>query len=383
MASPPVLIVFTGGLGSSPVEQMVAEAQRCITLDTIQRAKASGAFARIVLVTDSLELSQRVDSSVRVEVDSSPFHFGERLRYIIGKYRIDRPFYVGGGSAALMTAQDLTSIAARLSSSDNAVITNNLFSSDLVAFHPGSAIEAMEPPVHDNPLAQLLRYEAGLRDIRLRRTAATQFDVDTPSDLLVLSVHPAAGPHVRGYLDSIHLDVARLRETMSLLTDHTVEIVIAGRVGSQVWAQLEAETACRVRVFSEERGMRADGREERGEARALLGFFLEEVGLRRFFRSLAELGAAAFIDSRVIFAHMGLRLSASDRFLSDLGQPDGIENAFVREFTEEALCAPKPVILGGHSIVAGGLLALIEAAWQEQDQSVGIEKRITPRLFEN
>lgn len=370
MASPPVLIIFTGGLGGSPAEDMVAEAQRCITLDTIQRAQASGAFAGIILVTDSPELARRMDSFVAVERNEGPFHFGERLRDIIRKYRIDSPFYIGGGSGPLLTSEDLASIAAQLTSTEGVVITNNLFSSDLVAFNPGSAIEAIELPSQDNPLSQLLRYRAGLKEICLPRSAATQFDVDTPSDLLVLSLHPLAGPRVRAYLDSIKLDVSRMRRAMPLFTDTMAEIVIAGRVGSQVWARLEAHTACRVRVFSEERGMRADGREERGEARALLGFYLEQVGMRRFFQTLAELGAAVFIDSRVIFAHLGRRPSASDRFLSDLGQPEGIEDAFVREFTQEALAAPKPVILGGHSMVAGGLLALIDAAWRERDLSL-------------
>lgn len=365
MAPAPVLIVFTGGLGGSPIEEMVAEAQRCITLDTLSRAQASGAFAGMVLVTDSSDLSRRVGSSVCVEVSGGSFHFGESLRSVIRKYGIASPFYVGGGSAPLLTSEDLASIAGQIS--EGVVVTNNLFSSDLVAFNPGAAIDAIDLPPHDNPLSQLLRLQAGLKEVCLPRSAETQFDVDTPSDLLVLSLHRGAGPHVRAYLESLRLDVSRLRRAMPLFTDLTAEIVVAGRVGSQVLTRLEAGTACRVRVFSEERGMRSDGREERGEARALLGFYLEQVGLRRFFQTMGELGAAAFIDSRVIFAHKGIRPSASDRFLSDMGRPEGIRDDFVRGFTEEALRAPKPVILGGHSMVAGGLLALIDAAWREND----------------
>ncbi|MBI2908392.1 MAG: hypothetical protein HYX92_12155 [Chloroflexi bacterium] len=365
MTAAPVLIVFTGGLGGSPVECIVAEAQRCITLDTIRRAQVSGAFSGIILVTDSEDLSRRADPSVCVERSGADFHFGESLRSIIRKYAVESPLYIGGGSAPLLTSNDLAAIAGQIS--EGVVVTNNLFSSDLVAFHPGSAIEAIELPRHDNPLAQLLRHQAGLKEVCLARNAATQFDVDTPSDLLVLSLHPGAGDHVRAYLGSLKMDASRLRQAMPLFTDPMAEIVVAGRVGSQVWARLEEDTACRVRVFSEERGMRADGREERGEARSLLGLYLERVGLTRFFQTMGELGAAAFIDSRVIFAHMGIRPTSSDRFLSDFGQPEGIADDFVRRFTEEALAAPKPVFLGGHSMVAGGLLALIDAAWRDKD----------------
>ena len=125
---------------------------------------------------------------------------------------------------------------------------------------------------------------------------------------------------------------------------------------------METGTACRVRLLAEERSLRADERLQRGEACSILGFYWEQVTPDRFFETLARLGDAAFIDSRVIFAHFGLEPSRTDRFYSDLGQPDKIDNPFVRQFTQAALEAPIPVILGGHSLVSGGLLALIEIA---------------------
>ena len=111
--------------------------------------------------------------------------------------------------------------------------------------------------------------------------------------------------------------------------------------------------------------MRAD---DRGEAHSILGFYLEQVGPRRFFQSIGQLGDAAFIDTRVIFDHLRPGLSRRDRFLSDLGRPRGIEDDLIREFTREAMEAPIPVVLGGHSLVAGGMLALIEVARLEQGE---------------
>jgi hypothetical protein len=109
--------------------------------------------------------------------------------------------------------------------------------------------------------------------------------------------------------------------------------------------------------------MRASGRLARGEARSLLGYHLDAVGMTRFFKALGNLGQAVFLDNRVIFAHRGLWPTAADRFYSDLRQPGQIEDPFVRALTEAAIAAPVPVIMGGHSLVAGGMYALIEAAW--------------------
>ena len=101
----------------------------------------------------------------------------------------------------------------------------------------------------------------------------------------------------------------------------------------------------------------------RGEARSLLGYYYQEAGPRRFFDSLSRLGRAVFLDSRVIFAHLGLWPAAEDRYNSDLRLPERIADPTVREFTEAAMAAPIPIVLGGHSLVNGGLYALVEAAW--------------------
>ena len=40
---------------------------------------------------------------------------------------------------------------------------------------------------------------------------------------------------------------------------------------------------------------------------------------------------------------------------------------FLRDFTRAAVEAPIPVLLGGHSLMSGGLMALNEFAWAERD----------------
>lgn len=107
--------------------------------------------------------------------------------------------------------------------------------------------------------------------------------------------------------------------------------------------------------------MRASGRQEQGEVRSLLADYLELVGVEGFFDELADLVDGVLLDNRVILAARLLWPSTPDRFHSDLYQWDRVEEPFLRRFTRAAAEARVPVVLGGHSVVAGGLMALIEA----------------------
>ena len=138
-------------------------------------------------------------------------------------------------------------------------------------------------------------------------------------------------------------------------------LAVVGRASAAAWAELERATRCWVRVFAEERGMRASGRQGRGEVRSLLSDYLELVGFERFFDELADLADGVLFDNRVILAARRLWPSASDRFNSDLYRWDRVGDPFLRRFTRAAADARVPVVLGGHAVVAGGLMALVEA----------------------
>ena len=360
------VLIMTGSGEGSEVERMVAQARQAITLDTVDKALTVEAIDRVIVSTNSRPLVEALrDKPVYVELDApgEAFHFGRHLLALIDKYDIEKLFYIGGGSGPLLSAEEMNHIAKDLLSAERLLIANNFYSTDFAAFTPASILKEADPPAFDNDLGWLLGETLGLPIHELPRTAATQLDVDTPMDLMTLKLHPAAGRHVRRYLEGLDLDISHLEEAIQLFTKREAMVVVAGRVSAATWTYLESETACQVRLFAEERGMRASGRQARGEARSLLGFYQDEVGAERFFATLGTLGQAAFIDSRVIFAHRGLWPPAADRFYSDLRQPEKIADPFVRHFTEAAMQAPIPVVLGGHSLVAGGLYALIEAAW--------------------
>jgi CTP:molybdopterin cytidylyltransferase MocA len=354
----PTLIVFLGGFGSSDAERLVDEARTAATLDAVDAWRSALPQAPAIVVTDAEDL--RADQpNVVIDCDGRDFNFGRRLADVLRRHKIERAVYMGGGSMPLFTAEDFARVAG------GGATTNNLFSSDLIAFDvDDDVLGVVETIERDNSLARALKEKAGLDMHALERSVTTQFDIDTPTDLAVLSLTGEGGPRLRRQLAAQALEVERHRAVLPLFLEQTKQIVVAGRVGTHAWSYLERETACRVRLFAEERGMEADGRAASGEAHSLLGYHLEAVGLEHFFETLAQLGDAAFIDTRVLLAHKRIEASREDRFLSDLGHWQQISEPFLRDFTRAALEAPIPVLLGGHSLMAGGLMALNEYAWQ-------------------
>jgi hypothetical protein len=366
----PTLIVFLGGTGDSPVERLVAGARLAATFDSIETALGTDAYAGAVLVTDSAPGGPGV-SGLDIDVDSGPFHFGRRLAGVIRARSLASVVYMGGGSAPLLTADDFAGVGRAVGSGKT--VTNNQYSADLVGFPAAGAgtMAAVESVQRDNALAQALAdASSGLAVEELPRSIATLFDIDAPADLAVLALAGLGGPRLRAYLTSIAIDTKPYEELLPLFLDRRKQIIVSGRVGSHAWRYLETQTACRVRLFAEERGMEADGRAEAGAARSLLGFHLEAVGLPRFFEALAELGDAALIDSRVLAAHAGVHPSREDRFLSDLGRWKEIGDPFLRDLTRGAAEAPLPVILGGHSLMSGALMLLNEHAWTLRDEGL-------------
>jgi hypothetical protein len=368
----PTLITFLGGLGSSPAELTVAAARRAATLDTIESALSTGAYARVILATDDPDDLPAIPN-LAVDLDDGPFHFGDRLAGLIERDSLDRVVYLGGGSLPLLSTEDFHMFAEAIDAPWEAV-TNNIYSSDMVGLNIDSfdpkereeALSILRSVVRDNALARAVDETfACLHEIS--RTVATQMDIDAPPDLAILALTREGGPRLREYVRSLDLDLSRYERVLPLLTDREAQIVVAGRVGSHAWRYLERETACRVRLFAEERGLEAERRSVDRTARSLLGFYIEAAGLEHFFEILPELGDAALIDTRVLLAHFAIDATREDRFLSDLGSWPDIHDPFLRDFTRAAAEAPIPVILGGHSLMSGGLMALNEHAWRQHD----------------
>ena len=143
-------------------------------------------------------------------------------------------------------------------------------------------------------------------------------------------------------------------------------LAVIGRVSAAAWQQLERATHCWVRLFAEERGMRASGRQARGEVRSLLADYLALVGEEGFFAELSSLADGVLFDNRVLLAARHSWPPAADRFHSDLLRWEAVSDPFLRRFTQAAAEADIPIVLGGHSVVSGGLMALVESLSEEE-----------------
>ncbi len=357
-------LVFFGRGGSSDLERQLDAIKVAIGAVVLRRAHDAG-FSRLYGVTDDPEAAAafRATGAAILAPRTQPFHFGQELADIVHEKRLDRVCTIGAGAGALLTTQDLRALREDLESSEALVLSNNSYSADLVAFTPASALDAIDLPATDNPLPRRLHQQAGLSSRQLEKSAATLLDVDTPTDAALLVRHPKCPPELAEIPAWQDILAERIDALMRLVTTPDKELLVAGRVGAPVWTFIESQTACRVRMLAEERGMQAAGRDVSGEARSALGFLYELVGPRDFFTKMRELGDGMLFDMLVLFAHLGWRPGAEERFASYLFMSERITNRPLREFTESARDAGFPLLLGGHTLVSGAFWTMVEAAW--------------------
>ena len=371
----PTLILLHGNAGEGAAERLVARAQLASAARAARAARAGG-FARVVLATDDQTATPPKDGAYEVDLDAPgvAFSLRERLCELVEHSHSGDIAVMGAGALPLLEAEDFAGVIEGLDRGRSVVVTNNRYSSDITAWTPPVAIERVGAFDRDNALARRLRDDAGCEVVTLPRSLRTVFDLDTPADLAVLALSeatPAPLPPPET------LPLAPYRGVMPLLCDPDAEIVLAGRVGSATWQHLERETACRVRLYSEERGLASAPPSH--VPRSLLGRLLDEVGPQRFAAELASLGDAVVLDTRVLLAHAGSAATREDRFQSDLLSPDRICDPWLRDLTAALAAASVPVLLGGHSLVSGGLMALADQAWLENDRRLEAEQADSSR----
>ena len=366
------LILFFGAGGDTAVERRLDTVRIAIGTGTLRRADEAGFTPLIAVTADAAATEAFIAAGAQVVAPvTDPFHFGRELAALAAGRGLLRLCAIGAGAGALLRSSDLASLREDLEASEALVLSNNYYSADLIGLVPASALAAIELPATDNPLPRLLHQQAGLPSRQLVRSAATLLDVDTPADATVLLRHPLCPEELRA-VGAWDAELGpRIDALMRIITTPERELVVAGRVGAPVWSYLETQTACRVRMLAEERGMQAAGRDVSGEARSALGFLYAAIGPEAFFARMAELGDGLLLDSRVIFAHLGWRPGPAERFASDLFSVDGITDPDVRAFTAAAAAAPIPVLLGGQTLVSGVLWTMVDAAWSGFPEPAG------------
>ncbi len=356
------VIIFEGAAAASPVEKMLVRVRQALLHDNLEKLSRVDAVEQIFLITNNPALEEAARSAgaemILNRQHPEEFHFGRELKKLVLERNLQRVFYLSGAGCPLITVAELEQICQKLAHQPSLLYANNIQSADIVAFTVPANFASADLPAADNSLAMTLRDQCGLELELMPQTLGLLFDLDTPADMLILGAGPFAGPRARAVLDGLDLDYSRLERAKEVLRDSYRDVALIGRVGAPIIERMNALLKLRLRVFSEERGMKALGREAAGEVVSLLGLLLGHAGLERFFDYLARVADCAFIDSRVLFAHYKYRFTERERFLSDLGLWQEIEHPWLKEFTRAAMDCPIPVLLGGHSLVSGSLWAL-------------------------
>lgn len=371
-------VIMVGNAGPTAAEQLMQAAHQASTRDLIAQLQRFEVHP-IIVAAPKLDWLANVPGIICDEdPHNTPFHFGDRLAGLIERHHLTHVLYFGGGSAPLMDDNILSTMGMLLERAGDSAstripshiaLTNNKHSSDWLALTQAQdALSIIRQTDRDNSLAWLLDQQ-GVYDVRViaGMRPATAMDLDTPSDLAIVGQHPDIKPALRAVLERYPaLNTLPVKPIAALAARPETHLMLAGRVSPLAWQALNKATQSWIRVYAEERGMVASGRLDRGEVKSLLGDLLRVQGPHGFFETLSTMTDAAIIDCRPLMASQGHWPSDTDRFASDLMQADHIENGWLREFTEAAHNAAIPVLLGGHSVVAGGLYALVEIIEQEK-----------------
>jgi hypothetical protein len=303
---------------------------------------------------------------------------------------------LGSGSIPLATDVDLRALVDVAGSGDARALTNNRYSSDVLAIGDAAILASVPDLPADNLLPRWLTGVAGVAVDELPDRARLAMDIDSPLDLELLRRDAACPRPLVELARSMAHRLARAAEAFDALAtltrDPTQELFVAGRLSAATLRDLEVRTACRIRALVEERGLRAsaslagtptdggtdqadsDGRvasddasDDDGEAPAgqrqpasLLGLLLDREGPNAIGMLVHRLADGAAIDTRVLLAHRHGADEAAwpgseDRYASDLLLADRVRDPWLQQLTLHAWSHAIPIALGGHSLVGPGI----------------------------
>jgi hypothetical protein len=344
-----IILHAEAGPSAGPLERWLADARRTLA------ERARGGFAA----------AGATDAIIAAGVpDGRPF--GALLRELALPFASGGVVVLGSGSIPLATAADRRELVAAAARAVPGALTNNRYSSDVVAIACADVLATIPDLPSDNALPRWLAEVAGYPVAELPAWRL-RVDVDDPLDLVLLRrARPSSPQRVPVGVDTTRVEAA-LAGVAAVARDPAAEVVVAGRASSASVAWLERHTAARVRALIEERGLRASDPaaasarpSRRRPPSSVLGALLDRDEPAAFAATVARLGDAALIDTRVLLAH---RLGADerawpraeDRYASDLLLHEEIRDPWLAALTRSAVEAPIPIVLGGHTLVGPGI----------------------------
>jgi molybdopterin-guanine dinucleotide biosynthesis protein A len=363
-------VLFLPPSGETGAEIWMAHARLAACRDTVERLRSTQQ-ANPILVLAAEEEDRAALSADGVEVLAplaarDPFHFGNALTAVSASLGQGPIAYFGGASAPLVSSRllhDVLSDAGQTGRPPTAWVNNTLSTDWAVLSSSEGLAKVAAALATDNPLGWTLEREAGYHVVALPASAETLADIDTPADVLLLAQHPQVGSALKAFLAdaAAHRLLEKVDALRRLMSTPASTLAIIGRSSSAIWREIERRRQIWVRLFVEERGMLASGRAERGEVRSLIGELLDDWGPERFVDRLARMADGLLWDNRVWMAHRGLWPSAADRFASDLEWAENVKDPDLARLTAVLREAGIPILTGGHSLVSGSLLALLES----------------------
>lgn len=358
-------VVLAGGYGQEEtgILRAMREVRQGAALDLIERLLAAEGVVPVLLSDQEDLLAETARLGCRVRRTERPFAWLREVQKAVQaetRTADEAVLVLGGCAAPFLTKTHVENL--RELAKPGTVWQNNRLSPDLVLFAPGRAVFEVERCANDNEFGHALERQAGFAAEHLPRELAYAFDVDTPMDALLAALHPEAGERLRAAAGEIEHRV-RLQEALEVLRrEDYPDVALLGRVHPVEAERFGQAAHVRLRLHSEERGMKALGRIERGEVRSLVASYAEAVGWKAFFAGMAEGAQCLFFDTRVVWAHQRAAYLEGDRFAADLLLTEQVGDPVLRKMVEAAMEAPVPVLMGGQSLVAGGLRLLVKAA---------------------
>lgn len=359
-------IVMLGPPGETTAEQWLSTGRWAACRDLLARLNKSECYHPIYGLFADRDQREYLISSGGVALSQAgiEFHFATEFINIIKQLNLQNVAYFGGASAPLLQETPLQEMALEVLEAKHPVAwVNNFHSTDWAIFNQAEGIIPFESSlIHDNALGWVLKNMANYCVHSMSPSAISRVDIDTPMDVAMLLGHPQVGPALKTLhenMDSaLRIRVQRVREIMAT---PAANLMLAGRVPAYVLQAIGQQTQLWTRVFSEERGMLASGRLQRGEVQSVFALLVQTIGITAALQYFAGITDALLWDTRVWMAHRGHWPSTAERFALDLGWMEALEDSNLIDLAQAIEDVNIPVLSGGFGVVSGGVFALLDS----------------------
>ena len=333
------------------ISKVIKEARELMIFDTCQKMFESGYFNPAIVIGD---FDFKKFPSIIFEKIGKNFNFGKSLINIKNKYSLDKIFYFGAGSCYFLKTDELKFIFEN--TINGQFLSNNLVSSDFISFSLSDLDEKiiLNFPNIDNYFSSYLMKETSLKYVKMPVSLGSVFDIDTPNDFAILSKNTNNSNKIGNYISNSIFKNINLDRFIKILSSKSNEIFVYGRINPLNLYMAERNIPCKIRFLSEERGLKVRGR----ASASLLSKIFQSENFDIFFDMFENICNACILDTRVIFSLFAGEYDQEELYLSDMQMWKQIKNPFIKSFTKKVSESKVPIILGGHSIVNGGLMAL-------------------------